>query len=243
MKNNFFTDVQTFPYGTKALSSKEICALMAVVQEILDCFDEVPNKGTIILDGQEKGEEARCIMRMNLEKGVYLKNFHLVYQRTSATLAEESIDAALGWPENGAYDCTPMAKNFGEMPTGMYLCGSHKVMVLNTTFGRFVASFQLAVEKADTSNDEGQVELSEYCDENVAAMKGWAVALAKMRPKDLVLGRSVKRLTENATPMERRIKEEVENLFYFCTLPELAVWKEWHDAEVKGKKKIGLFFE
>lgn len=111
MKHSF-TNLQTFP-DQKTLFPEEVNALMAALHEI-HCFcGGFPNRGTIILDGQRKGGEAQCIMRMNLKKGNYglAQVLGDAFSMISDVLAEKSIDAILAWPEEPAYGYKAQPRN------------------------------------------------------------------------------------------------------------------------------------
>lgn len=239
MKHSF-TNLQTFP-SQKTLFPEEINALMAALHE-MHCFcGGFPNRGTIILDGQKKGADAQCIMRMNLEKGNY--SFAQVYgdalSETSDGLAENSINAVLAWPEKSAYDYKAQTKNLEEMETGIYQNvarrTSKRVMVLNTTFGRFLMSAQLAQERGD----ENVVELY---DESILMMKGVAMMLARMRKEDLVLQHSVEKLMQRASEAELALQKELDQFFENCQVPELQTWREWHEVAMAKGEGLALYF-
>lgn len=235
MKHSF-TNLQTFP-DQKTLFPEEVNALMAALHE-MHCFcGGFPNRGTIILDGQRKGGEAQCIMRMNLEKGYY--SLTQTNSVTSETLAEGSIDAVLAWPEKSAYSYVAQAQNFGEMETGIYQNvarqTSKRVMVLNTTFGRFLMSAQLAQEMADGS-------VVELYDEDIWMMKGVAMMLARMGKEDLVLQKSVEKLMQGATEIELSLQHELDRFFERCCVSELQAWKAWHEAAMAKGEGLALYF-
>lgn len=232
-----FTNVQKFP-NKETLFEEEITAIMRILDEALDMFDERPNKGTIILDGQRKGEPAQCIMKMNLANGAYRRKFFGLNDLQSDEMAAESINAILNWPTEAAYGIEAQNLQFGELPSGCYLDAYEKVLVLNTTFGRFIISAQLAREDY---KDGGKIKLVDYYDESVVVMKALAVALTKMGKEDKILRRSVKKIFVNATPGEKYVREEVENLLHFCSLPELEAWKIWHEKATDDG--LMLYFE
>lgn len=232
-----FTNLQTFP-DQKTLFQEEIDVAVIALDEMQRFYGGFPNKGTIILDGQKKGMEAQCIMRMNLKNGTYdveqvMEGFPA---RTSEILAEESIDAILTWPEKPAYGYAAQAVNFGEMETGIYVYGMKKVMVLNATLGRFLMSAQLAQKMA------GDGEIVELRDESIAIMKGMAVVLARMCPKDMVLQCSAEKLMQGATSVELALQKDLNRFFERGCALELQAWKKWHEAAMAKGEGLALFF-
>lgn len=231
-----FMNVQVFP-NKHMLAQEEIDVVVAALEEMRCFYGGFPNKGTIILDGQQKGQDAQCVMRMNLERGTY--DFEQVMEgfpaRTSDALAEESIDAILDWPEKPAYSYKATARNFGEMEAGIYVYGARKVMVLNTTFGRFLMSAQLAQEMGDG-------RIVELQDESIAMMKGVTMVLARICPEDVILQHVMLKLMEGATETEQALRRTLDGFFEKGRAPEVKVWKEWHAAIVKDEP-FPMFFE
>lgn len=231
-----FANLQVFP-DEKFLFSEEIDVVVAVMCELWRFHGGSPNRGTIILDGQPKGGDAQCIMRMNLKKGAYdveqvMEGFP---SRTSDTVAEESIDAILEWPEKPAYGYQATAMNFGEMETGIYEYGRKKVLVLNTTLGRFLMSAQLAQERADGS-------IVEQRDDSIRMMKGVAMMLAKMCPKDIVLQRSVEKLMQGATEIELALRKDLNRFFERGQAMELQTWQKWHEKAANSAEGLAVYF-
>lgn len=231
-----FMNVQVFP-NKHMLAQEEIDVVVAALEEMRCFYGGFPNKGTIILDGQQKGQDAQCVMRVNLERGTY--DFEQVMEgfpaRTSDALAEESIDAILDWPEKPAYGYVAQARNFGEMETGIYVYGAGKAMVLNTTRGRFLMSAQLAQEIGDG-------RIVELRDESIAMMKGMAMVLARIRPEDEVLQYSAKKLMQGVTEIELALQKDLDCFFEKEHIPELQTWKKWHEAAMNSGERLALFF-
>lgn len=239
MKDSF-TNLQIFP-NESMLFAEEINALTAALHEMWCFCGGFPNRGTIILDGQRKGMDAECIMRMNLKEGNYslAQVFGDAFSMTSEEMAEKSINVVLAWPEEPAYGYKAQTKCFGEMETGIYQNvvkrTSKRVMVLNTTFGRFLMSAQLAQERSDGS-------VVELHDESVWMMKGVAMMLARMGKEDLVLQHSVEKLMQGASEIELSLQKELNRFFENCQAPELQAWKEWHEAAMAKGDGLALYF-
>lgn len=232
-----FEVVRTFP-NEKMLSREEIDALIANIYEIWAFLGGFPKRGTVILDGQRKGEDVEYIVWLNMKGGVYyVKTADVGSRKTSDTVALDSIVAASAWPEKWVhgYEVQAQARNFGEMATGIYQRDENYALVLNTTLGRFIMSSRLAQEVGD-----GEIVELHGCD--TLMMKGVAIVLAKMRPKDVVLQRSVESLLKDASEVELSLKKEIEHRFELCRGAELAAWKEWYDI-MATKGGLGLYFE
>lgn len=231
-----FMNVQVFP-NKHMLAQEEIDVVVAALEEMRCFYGGFPNRGTIILDGQKKGTEARCIMRMNLKNGTYdveqvMEGFPA---RTSETLAEESIDAILDWPEKPAYGYAAQAVNFGEMETGIYVYDARRVMVLNATRGRFLMSAQLAQEMGDG-------RIVELRDESIAMMKGMAMVLARICSEDVILQHAMLKLMEGTAETEQALRRTLDGFFEKGRAPEVKAWKEWHAAIAEGED-FPMFFE
>ena len=108
------------------LSYEETNVLLETALMVLNCLPHVPTKGIIILDSWRQGEDANCILRATLEKGV---------KSESISYAERAIDTLLE-PHS------PEAKYLDS--TGIHHIEIDRlvlrVMVLNTPRGRFLAS-------------------------------------------------------------------------------------------------------
>ena len=245
MKYDVFSNVQTCPNKTEKcwekidmLYQEEIDILLGCINEMFASIGRFTNRGTIILYGQKKGGDARRIMLISLKNGDY--DVESVIEgfpgRTSDVLAKESVDAVLEWPRKSAYDYEAKTQCFGEMETGIYQHDGKRVLVLNTTCGRFIASAILAFERGDGVIMESQ-------EESVAVMKGMALVLARMRPKDLILQKAMVGFEEKMTErFESGVKNEIERYFYWH-VSELVTWKWWHGLIAQEKGSVGLYFE
>lgn len=198
--------------------------ILAVIDQVLASFDEYPTQGTFILDGQKMGDEAKCIVRFNLEDG-----FCRPIEDSSDDIAAGAIDAVLAWPESPAYGYRGEAKFFGQLPSGIYQYGRKKALVLNTTFGRFIASFY-----ADFRNGGH--------DESIALLIALAEAFASMGKEDRILQSSAQRLCDQAVGIGKDALILVKKLFLGCNLPALKTWREWHEP-ANNSGELTLFFE
>lgn len=235
----YFSSMEMYP-SEDMLYQEEIDAVVAVLGELLELFGEHrPNQGTIVLDGQAKGEGAFNILWTNLELGAYRRYFFRTQERTSDAMANETIDAILYWPEKPLYGYEADKLRFGELPTMVYADGANKALVLNTTLGRFVMSVYLV--HAEESKPGEVARFIDYYDGSIAVMKALALTLAKMGKEDIVLQRSVRELmTGLMAPQQRILNEKVDELFAKCELPELAAWKKWHEAATS--EGLAVFF-
>lgn len=203
--------------------------ILAIIDQVLDSFDTHPTQGTFILDGQAYGEKAKCILRFNLEDGVLqpLEGF----EDTSDDIAAGAINKVLAWPETPAYGYKAEPNFFGRLPSGVYKQGRNKVLVLNTTFGRFLMSYYANSGCSMEAHDEGS-----------ALLLAVAETIAQMGKEDKVLQRSAYTLGEQSTGVEKDAVILVKRLFLEDKFPPLLAWKKWHEpANTSGK--LTLFFE
>lgn len=170
------------------------------------------------------GEEAKCIVRFNLQNG-----FYQPLEDTSDDIVSKAIDDVLVWPESSTYGYRGEAKFFGLLPSDIYRCGRRKTLVLNTTFGRFIISFY-----------------ANFCsgghDEITALLIALAEAFALMGKEDKVLQKSAQHLCSQAVGIDKDALALVKKLFADCDLPALQAWKEWHEP-ANNSGELTLFFE
>lgn len=226
-----FTNLETFDEGT-TLYQQEIDVILAVIDQVLASFEMHPTKGTFILDGQEMGEEAKCIIRFNLENGVCLPPEDLgIDDYTSDDITAIAINSVLSWPEVPAYGYKGEARYFGQLPSGIYKRGLRKVLVLNTTYGRFLISFFANCQCGIDEHDGGS-----------ALLRALAIAFASIDQKDKVLQQSVKGITQFIALGEKCAMDVVRELFTKCELPALKAWKDWCES-ASSSGELKLFFE
>ncbi len=145
-------DIQARFGAGQALFQEELDVILEVTLMTLNSFPHTPMQGTIILDGQKCGEEARCIFRANLSGGhlslakdssaqMLVAKLHpdsLNTLVTSDTVAECCIDNVL---ESDLFT-TPDSRLCGlvrQIDT-QYPESRFNTLVLNTTNGRFLAA-------------------------------------------------------------------------------------------------------
>lgn len=224
--------ISEFHATPKMLFRQEIDAILEVVNYVLRGFQSCSSKGTLILDGQAKDHEARCIVRLNLADGAYWKDFFHIYERTSDDIAVDSINNALRWPEESRYKLIrEKALHFGWLPSDIYRDEELEVLILNTTHGRFLASFCAKLGQTPHSDEE-----------TASVLVAIAAAIAKMGKEDVTLQHSATYIRERATDYEMDALRIVDKLFDVCALPCLRTWQEWHGPANSAEKRA-LFFE
>ncbi len=227
-----FTNLEFHSEPETTLFTQEIDVIQAVIDNILTSFAMYPDKGTFILDGQAKGQLAQCILRFDLAAGISRRNFFRTYERTSSEIAADSIDNALSWPKDSRYNFTEdRALHFGWLPSGIYRDGELEVLVLNTTHGRFLASF---CAEFDPQLSKGE--------ETTSILIAIAIAIANMGKEDTTLQCSATYIKEQATAFERNAIWLVDSLFGSCASSSLKAWKKWHEP-ANNSGKLTLFFE
>ena len=224
-----FTNLKTFIKET-TLYQQEVDVILAVIDQVLASFEQYPTKGTFILDGQEMGEDAKCIIRFNLEDGAYPLSGGLE-DCTSDDIATMAINDVLSWPEVPAYGYKGEARFFGQLPSGIYKRGRQKVLVLNTTYGRFLMSFFANCQCGIDEHDDGS-----------ALLLALAVAFASIDQKDKILRQSVENITTSISCNEESATDMVLDLFAKCELPALIAWKDWCES-ANSSDELPLFFE
>lgn len=221
-----FTNMQTFVEPETTLFQQEVDVILTVIDQTLAYLNLSPQQGTFILDGQKMGEDAKCILRFNWEAGASQPQ---TSERTSDQIAADSIDRILSWPEYLTYGYQGEAKYFGLLPSDIYRYGRMQVLVINTTYGRFLVSFF-----ADFTENRW--------DESTVVMMALAEAFAQLGKEDGVLQKSADRICRGAGKPESEVITLIRNLFRECNLPALQTWKAWHEpANASGE--LVLFFE
>lgn len=215
------------------LFQPEIDVILAVIDQVLTSFGHYPTRGTFILVGQKRGEAATNIIRFNLadeeSEGSRQEVYNDTYYSTSNSLAEAAIDEVLSWPENSVYDYQGEAKNFGLLPSGIYRCTELKVLVLNTVFGRFLASCYA------NFMDDGHTQ-------STALLIAIAETFAQMGKEDKILQQSAQALYRQAVGIDKDAIILVRRLFLDRALPALSAWHTWHEP-ANNAGELTLFFE
>lgn len=152
---NCFTNVRTHVLPGM-LSEIDLGLLQETINEILTPWKLDKKEGSFALVGQKRGERAQEILRFNFEDG---RKGELdspddmkwgLYARTSDRAVESAIDELLRYPHKKlSDDYYPNPVNFGQLSSSIYYVGEPRAyaVVVNTTFGRFLAS--VSTEKID----------------------------------------------------------------------------------------------
>lgn len=219
-----FTNLETHVEPETTLFQQEVDIILAVIDQVLATFDEYPTQGTFILDGQKMGEDAKCILRFNLENG-----FCQPMEDTSDDIVIRAIDDILVWPKYLTYGYHGEPNYFGQLPSDIYKYGRRKALVLNTTFGRFVVSFYANF-------------VSGGHEESTALLLAVAESIAQMGKEDKILQKSNQNLQWLMTNLDQNAVALVRDLFHNCAHPTLKAWKEWHEP-ANSSGELTLFFE
>lgn len=250
-----FKDLECNP-AASTLYQEEIDVLMEVVGIVLECAGAEGVKGTFILDGQPNDGEAECILRFNLPGGTYHRRFFRVIGKSSTDMAEESIDELLKWPlEKSRYEPlnTSVPVIGKRLLTGMYADGELNVMVVNTTYGRF-----LVTANVENSGDEkgGRSSCNGYQVADVI-MRMVALAITRLctciedvdlRASEKTLWCAIDDRERNFTNAYRQTWQEIERWIFAdeeaCDTPEAAkVWREWRKTVSESGEDLKLFFQ
>lgn len=240
-----FKNIKLYTEPETTLFHQEIDVIQAVVSRVLRHLQReylsVTNelKGTFILDGQKFGEEAKCILRFDLPDGQNHRQFHRTYEKTSAEMAEESIDELLKMPTASRYtdgyaDERVFLRKYicscRDVRSGLWRDGELHAVNLNTTFGRFLLSCHCNLS----------IEAS------IAVMYAVVRAIAKMGKEDKILQDSASccwRISEEYPLHSKVAASIVEEMFENTEqMSAMKVWRAWHEpANAAGE--LTLFFE
>lgn len=214
------------------LYTQEIDAILAILAEVMrDCYGgSMPRTGSFILDGQRVGAQASCIIKFNLAGG---ESYYNIAGRevNSLALAAQSIDELLSWPRRSEYYYLGDPLLFGKLPTDIYEYGKFIALVINTTYGRFLASLQTC--RPDGGNDRRSI---------IRVLLSLVEVLRQLGQEDLVLQMQSRTLLSRFQSFDyKEVINHVQELFATCHLPALKTWHEWHElANASGE--LGLFF-
>lgn len=230
-------------FPTAPLYEQEVNLLLEVIDAVLARACPSVSRGTFILDGQKFGQEAQCILRFDLPQGTcdYFRKDHI--KVTSDELAEEAIDEILAMPNKSRYTDgnTPermimhaKIKTAQDVSSGTWRDNELEALVVNTTYGRFIASCYLASDER-------------ICDEIMhAVLYAVAQAIMMMGKEDLKLQQFKQQPDAKAAifsnPFVSYATGLVDGLLSSCDLPALRNWYRWHEpANTSGT--LPLFFE
>lgn len=157
----FFTCVTRHPEPASTLYDEELNVLQQVIYSIVQQYAPGARRGSFILDGQPSGQPAYAILRFNLPDGSYERRFFRDQGQDSDDLAEESIDQLLELPHPSRYTSgdseqrqrlRDAIKSVRDVMPGIWRDGELQVLVLNTMYGRFLASCFIEDPSADPAN-------------------------------------------------------------------------------------------
>lgn len=194
------------PYSTLTVS--ELDVLLEVILMTMDGFPHLPEEGTIRLAGQYRYTipEYHMIFGAHLRQGPYDSRRQSPYIGSSQRTLQ-AIKAAAHAPtdresaEFGSVFC-PLS---GLPDSGIYCHGDYRMLILNTTYGRFLASIDTNLR-----------------DHHYDDLVLWAITetLACLRPHDTVLQRSIKQITSLRTeadePLGNCVAQLIHELFDSC---------------------------
>lgn len=223
---------EAHPSPNSTLYRQEIDVILAVAHQIAEKrLNSL--KGTFILDGQPHNHSASCICRFNLLDGACRREFFCGGIGDSDKLAAEAIDQLLKadsereryrdvWPHN--FNNTDGCMCVGG---GIHCDGNLNVLVLNSTYGKFMATSYLDCE-------------SKYdFDGNIAVLVAVATAFSEMMREDRTLQRSFAKIRQLYDYHYLDVVQEVQELFAQAQLPELKAWRVWHEpANQTGKPRL-----
>ena len=231
-----FKDLEINPEAG-VLSKEELDVLTEVLKSALGP-DLGSMAGTFIMDGQADGQDAKCLMQLNLPEGNYSSVMSYAVgtkqccgiTHDSDRLAEASIDAVLAWPKAQVFrSLADLRDKVDRIPTGLYDEGEYLVMVLNADGGRFLMSMQLLCVY-ESAESEGWARM---------ALHLMAKTCGKMRPGDKILQESLEELDDKIRDLEHfgPMLDElcwmewtcIEGMFKSLEKPMFRAWREWRE--------------
>lgn len=166
---NCFTNVQ-MNVVPGMLSETDLDLLQATISEVFVSWQLAKKQeGSFALVGQKRGELPREILRFNFCDGRKMKfedSRWDLYAGTSDRAVETAIDELLRYPhEDLSCDYHPDPTNFGQLSSGIYYVGKPRAyaVVINTTFGRFLASTSIGKNDVDLQILTGAALAIRYC--------------------------------------------------------------------------------
>ncbi len=227
-----FSKIEVHPQPESTLYSEEIDALIAVASQIAENHLQ-SLKGTFILDEQPHQHSASCVCRFNMLDGSCARRFFCGSEGDSEALAVEAIDQLLKpsatrtryrniWPHH--FDNVKGCMCVGG---GIHCDGALNVLVLNSTYGKFMAASYL--DCASRYDFDG----------NVAVLVAVATAFSEMMREDITLQRSFAKIRQAYDYNYIQVIQNVQEMFAHATLPELKKWRIWHEpANQSGNLRL-----
>ena len=202
------------------LFEEEANVIVAIVKDIIEGSVISARSGTFLLYGIKNGEhEPERLISFDLSRRGPTKKFFWT-DKNSRELAEEVIERVAG------------SDYAGEPYRGVitYYVDTPLFLELWSTCGRFACAFY-----ADKGFYSDMTYV--YC--------AVAKALAMMRKGDEVLQESCEEIFLREIDEYTGIlvlREYVERLFNECKLPEIAIWKKWHEAAIANSEVFTPYF-
>lgn len=166
------------------MQRQETEVLLSVIKAALNSMAPNAVRAAFLLDGQEFGEEAKCVFESEMIEDGHSEHLFYYDGRTLMQLAEESIDEILAMPEaskfiegNGGQSwLQTVVRSLDDVVSGIWSKDKLLALVLNTSQGRFVASCHLADRYGKLDPERAQ-----------AILLAVARAILELRPEDGVL--------------------------------------------------------
>lgn len=224
------------------LYEQEIKVILEVIRQTVEDLGILGVGGACILDGQPRGGEAECILRVSLMNEQAMSRFQDEYGHDCMEMAAIAIDAILEPGEAqrhfGHYSSIRMRGEDAEALSDIYQNGPLKVLVMNATYGRFLFGCCLA-----DGSGEDKHEIS------MAVMQAVAETLAKLGLEDTVLQESastlrcgVNRGTFDMTRQNVQALGIARKMFWAYPTPVMRAWRDWHEP-ANGSGELKLFFQ
>lgn len=224
------------------LYEQEIKVILEVIRQTVEDLGILDVGGACILDGQPRGGEAECILRVSLMNEQATSRFQDEYGHDCMEMAAMAIDAILEPGEAqrhfGHYSSICMREEDAEVLSDIYRNGPMRVLVMNTTYGRFLFGCCLA---DGTGNDQHGLSF--------AVMHAVAETLAQLGVEDTVLQESASTLrsavnvgTLDMTRQNVQAFGIARKMFWAYPTPVMRAWRDWHEP-ANGSGELKLFFQ
>ncbi len=233
MKKKNLKNFECYVEPDTTLFQQEVDVIVALVLKAIEKYNT--SYGTFILDGQKKGGELECLIRFDLPKGHLKRRVISVGSRGGAinfaALAANPINAIIGLPNWEG--------------SSIYIADENKLLVLNTTYGRFLCSFYANFPHGGHGESTNILMIVGYVIAHMRKRAGVnVIGYPDVKNEDIVLQDSASSLglvlfghNDNADMAAAFVRKAFEQ----CKVPELKSWKAWHDDASNGK--LALFFE
>lgn len=200
------------------LYEPELRALLEISLITLNSLQHIPTGGTLILSGQKRGQAAQVILTASLHNTTCASSNFCAEQAIDYVLESHKPHFAEG-ADSGVFHVPISNREIA------------RVLVLNTTAGRFIASLYC--------DDIPQIAT---CDYEEVVLLAIATAIGCMGLEDAALQKALRNIEGGYHNKELALVQGVEQMFRDCDNPVLQAWRKWHEpANQNGNLK--LFFE